>query len=232
MGHTAGLLGAGLSLLGFGLAMGLNPALYAATVDMLARAKNPGRRLTLMIAGLFTGATALFFALQGLNPDHLVKVVETDLDKAVMDRLVDAVAGGVFIGAGLVLAAWRVHEPQLKQKAPKKPKENAGIWSYFVLGLGASVIGFTTLPIMYLVGRVIAAATHALALKAALYALFLVALAAPFLLLAFAWSRFLKFTDAFSRYYARLLKFDYRTIAAVLSVLVGAALIVGGLIGW
>ncbi len=232
MTHTAGLLGAVLSLLGFGLALGLNPALYAATVDMLARTKNPGQRLTLMIAGLFVGATALYFILQGLNPDHLVKVVEGDLDKAVMDRVVDAVAGGAFIGAGLVLAMWRVHEPQLKQKEPKKPKEDAGIWSYFVLGLGASVIGFTTLPIMYLVGRVVAAATHVFVLKVVLYALFLVALAAPFVLLAFAWSRFPKFTGAFTRYYTKLLKFDYRIVAAVLSFLVGVVLIVGGLTGW
>ena len=232
MTHTAGLLGAVLSLLGVGLAMGLNPALYAATIDMLARTKNPGSRLTLMIAGLFAGATALYFILQGLNPDHLVKVVEGDLDKAVIDRGVDAVGGGAFIGAGLVLAMWRIHQPQLAHKEPKKPKESGGIWSYFVLGLGASVIGFTTLPIMYLVGRVIAAASHDFVLKAVLYGLFLLALASPFVLLAFAWSRFPKFTGAFTRYYAKLLKFDYRIVAAVLSLLVGVAFIVGGLVGW
>ena len=58
MHDTATWAAALLALIGFGLSLGLNPALYGATVDMLARGANPWPRLSWMTAGLFAGAVS------------------------------------------------------------------------------------------------------------------------------------------------------------------------------
>ena len=46
-----------LSLVGFGLAIGVNPALYGATADMLARDVDAAPRLRWRAGGLAAGAT-------------------------------------------------------------------------------------------------------------------------------------------------------------------------------
>lgn len=230
MASGAGLLGAVVSLAGFGVTMGMNPALYGATVDMLARTKNPVVRLSWMIGGLAVGATILFFVLQGLNPTHLVNLAEQELDKALLNEITDLVAGALFILGGIGTAIWRIKVPTRKRKPAKTPKEGAGLGGYFVLGLGAAIIGFTTLPIMYLTGRIVTAATTDLLLRAGLYAVFLLALAAPFVLLAFVWSRFPKFAAKFQLWYTKILSSDYRFLLAGVFVLVG--LIFVGLALW
>lgn len=226
MASGAGVAGAGISLVGLGLGLGLNPALYGATVDMLARTENPVRRLIWMLGGLFVGATALFFVLQGLNPNHFIGVLKQDLKADVLNRIVDAIAGGLFFLGGIAVIVWKVRVPVAHKRAAKAPKEHSGLWSYFVLGLGSSVIGFTTLPIMYLTGRVVMGATHNLELRIALFALFLLALASPFVLLAVVWSRFPKFSHAFQDVYTKALGRDYRYLIGGLSVAVGAGFII------
>lgn len=221
MAHGAGIIGAVVSLVGFGLALGLNPALYGATIDMLARSGKPTRRLLWMLGGLFIGATALFFVLQGLNPNHLVNVLKKDLNEALLNRIVDAVAGALFILGGTAVVVWKLRVPARKKPDPKPPKSGSGLWSYFVVGLGSSIIGFTTLPIMYLVGRVVTGATSNLGFRAGLYAVFLAALASPFVLLAFVWSRFPKFSKAFQDRYTKALAGDYRYLFGGLSIAVG-----------
>lgn len=230
MASGAGLAGAVVSLAGFGFTLGMNPALYGATVDLLARSKKPVVRLTWLLAGLMVGATGLFFVLQTLNPEHLVNTAKQDLDEAILNRIVDAVAGALFIIAGLAVLVWRLRVPTMPHKSGKAPKENSGLWSYFILGMGSAIIGFTTLPIMYLTGRVVTAATDNLALRAGLYAVFLLALIGPFALLAFVWSRFPKFSAAFQRQYTRLLSSDYRYLLAALGILIGAVFV--GLAVW
>lgn len=226
MANGAGIVGAAVSLVGLGWGLGLNPALYGATVDVLARTSDPVKRIAWMLGGLFFGATALFFVLQGLNPNHLVSVVKHDLETDVLNRIVDAVAGGLFILAGVASIVWRVLVPTVKKRAPKKPKSGAGGWSLFALGVGASIIGFTTLPIMYLTGRIVTGATHALALRTALYAVFLLALASPFVLLSVVWSRFPKFSQEFQTQYTKILGHDYRSLLGVLGIAVGVGFLI------
>lgn len=54
----------------------------------------------------------------------------------------------------------------------------------YVLGATSTVVGFTTLPIAYLTGRTVESASGDVVFRAVLYAVFLAALVAPFVLLA------------------------------------------------
>ncbi|UOQ59490.1 hypothetical protein MUN76_10540 [Leucobacter rhizosphaerae] len=209
-----------LSLIGFGLAIGVNPALYGATADMLARDVDAAPRLRWMVGGLAVGATVLVLIFHSFDPSRIVAASQGALDQAIVNRTIDLLSGAVFLAAAGVVVWWRIRIPNLPTKPRKQPKPNSGAFSYFFLGLGAC-IGFTTLPIMYLTGRVISGISTNLVVWVLAYVVFLAALAAPFFALAWVWARVPKLTGRITEFYARALVWDYRWPVAVLLVLVG-----------
>lgn len=213
-------------LIGFGLAMGLNPALYGATADMLARKVPVRARLLWMVGGLAVGATILLVIFRTINPAAIVSASQGELDAVLVNLVVDVLAGVVFLLAAAAVLWWKARRPVLAstKTKPTKPRDHPS--SYFLLGLGAC-IGFTTLPIMYLTGRLISGLTDDLALRSGAYGIFLIAMAAPFFALAWVWMRFPRLTDHITDFYTRALRWDYRRLLA--GVLVGASLLFFGL---
>lgn len=134
--------------------MGLTPALYAATGDLLARGVDVAKRLGWMLLGLAAGATVLLLIFRSFDPTTLVTTFRGNLDAALLNRTIDLIVGVIFLISVAVVLVWRarVRDFPTKTKAPAKPRASAP--AYFLLGLGACV-GFTTLPIMYLTGRLI-----------------------------------------------------------------------------
>lgn len=229
MHETASWAAALLALVGFGLSLGLNPALYGATVDMLARDANPWPRLGWMTAGLFAGATLLYALLQTFNPTSLVSALRGRVDEAVFNRTVDLIAGVVFLLLGAALTAWamrarRPSEPPSTPPASTPPaptRRQTRLGGYFLIGLSSSIIGFTTLPIMYLTGRVVTGLSPELLPRALAYAVFLLALAAPFFAIAGIWRGLPRLSARIADLYSRALHWDHRWIGAALCALSG-----------
>lgn len=94
---------------------------------------------------------------------------------------------------------------------------------YYSIGLSGGIVGFTTLPLMYLTGRVITGLTTDWALQVVAYAIFLVALTGPFFLIAWLWRQFPKLSVKISDLYQRVITWDYRIVAAVILALGGLA---------
>ena len=218
MAEILGWATALLSLIGFGLSLGLNPALYGATADMLARKTSVPVHLGSMILGLYIGASALFLLLQAFNRTSFVSAVKQRAHDELFNRAVDLGAGLVFLVLAIVIAVWALRGPE---RAPKPTKDTntdnaqgSHPWTYLLIGLSSSVIGFTTLPIMYLVGRVTTSVTPHLLLRLLAFAVFLVALAAPFIAMAWVWRRFPNRANQVSELYARALARDYRWAGA------------------
>ncbi|TQK20093.1 hypothetical protein FBY40_2614 [Microbacterium sp. SLBN-154] len=217
------------TLIGLGLALGLNPALYGATADMLARNTQVPARMAWMVGGLATGATILFVALQSFNPANLVTAAERDADALALSRTVDLIAGAVFLAAAIGVAVWRLIVPRRAEGGhPTSGRAHPG--SYFWLGLSCSIVGFTTLPIMYTTGRVTAGISDELVPRILAYAVFLLALIAPFVLLAGVWSRLPGAAAFVTRTYDRLIHLDYRWTYAVVLAAAGVACLVFGLV--
>lgn len=209
------------TLIGFGLTLGLNPALYGATADMLARNLRVAAKMSWMVAGLATGATILFVLLQTFDPTNLVTAIRGDVDTALLSRTVDLVAGAVFLLAAAAVAWWSWRIPTRSVAPLRAPKGAGRSWSYFPLGLSCSIVGFTTLPIMYMTGRVTASLSSHVAPRIAAYIVFLIALAAPFVLLAWVWGRFPTLSARITGYYARVMAWDYRWAFACLLAAAG-----------
>ena len=217
------------TLVGFGLTMGLNPALYGATADMLARNMHVAARMSWMVAGLATGATALFALLQTFDPTNLVTAIRGDVDTALLSRAVDFAVGAIFLTTAAVIGWWVLRIPTRPVRPVRARAQNAPAITYFPLGLSCAVIGFTTLPIMYMTGRVTAGLTSHVGLRLAAYAVFLVALVGPFLVLAWIWSRFPAISGRVSEFYARITHGDYRWASAALLGVAGLVFIGLGL---
>lgn len=217
------------TLVGFGLTLGLNPALYGATADMLARNVQVAARMTWMVAGLATGATALFALLQTFDPTDLVTAVRGDVDAALLSRTVDLIVGAVFLLAAVPIAWWALRVPNRPARPERVRAQSARAISYFPLGLSCAVVGFTTLPIMYMTGRVTAGLSDDIGLRLAAYAVFLVALVGPFLALAWIWSRFPAISGRVTALYARAMHGDYRWLSAAILAVAGLVFIGLGL---
>ena len=212
-----------LSLVGFGLAIGVNPALYGATADMLARDVDAAPRLRWMVGGLAVGATILVLIFHSFDPSRIVAASQGKLDAALVNRAVDVLTGVMFVLSAVAVVWWEMRVPTLPTKSAKEPKatkQRSGSFSYFFLGLGAC-IGFTTLPIMYLTGRLISGISTNLLVWLLAYAVFLIALAAPFFTLAWVWSRVPKLTSRITGFYASARLWDYRWVLAILLAAVG-----------
>lgn len=209
-----------LTLCGFGLATGLNPALDAATGDVLARNVDVSKRLAWMLLGLAVGATTLLLVFRSFDPTTLVTTFRGRLDAVLLNRTIDLVVGIIFLVSAAVVLVWRARVREFPKTSKKPSKPRASGAGYFLLGLGACV-GFTTLPIMYLTGRLIHGITSDELLRLAAYGLFLVALAAPFVALAWVWTKIPSVTARVVGFYSKAAEWDYRRTLAILLAVAG-----------
>lgn len=221
MPDVAAWLAALPTLAGFGLMLGLNPLLYGATADALARNSRVAARVGAMVLGLVTGATVLYVLLQSFDPTAFVDVVEQDAGDVARSRRVDVVAGMIFLAAATGIALWKIRSPATPARRPRSDVSGTGSWRYFALGVSCSVIGFTTLPIMYMTGRVTAGISPEIVPRLLAYGVFLVALVAPFVILAGAWTRFPVAAQRVTRSYARIAAMDHRWIYVAVLALTG-----------
>lgn len=216
-------------LVGFGLALGLNPALYGTTADTLARNTNVGARLTWLLAGLVSGATLLVLVLHGFDPTSLMSGLRSTVTEAVLSRTVDLAAGALFVIAAAAVVVWKRRVPVLPPHKKRDTKSNAQSISYFAIGASSAIVGFTTLPIMYLTGRLVVSLSPHPPFWVLAYMIFLAALVAPFVGLALIWSRFPATARKVTGAYTRVLESDYRPLTAVLLALAGLVLLGLGL---
>lgn len=226
------------TLIGLGLALGMNPVLYGSTADTLARGVNVTSRLTALSAGMMTGATVLVVVVHGFNPANLVARVQHRADAVVEDRIIDLVVGIVLLVVAGAFAVWSRSAP----RAPAGPEpapadgdeagESKSRTGLYVLGATSTVVGFTTLPIAYLTGRTVESASGDVVFRAVLYAVFLAALVAPFVLLAWVWSRFPATTQKVTALYDRALAWDSGVVASAVMMVIGVLSLVLAAIGF
>lgn len=209
------------ALMGLALSIGVHPATYGATIDMLARKINWFPRLCWMTAGLATGATVLFVVFQFVNPHRLVVRAEHSVKHVIADHVVDLVVGVLCLVSAGVVVGWRLLQRELPLHERSELKSDAQMTAYFVIGVSSSIVGFTTLPVMYLTTRVVSGLSPVLAPRVVGYLIFLVVLVAPFFVIAVVWTKVPKLTDKIHAAYVRALRWDYRFVLAGVLAIIG-----------
>lgn len=226
---------AAISLIGLGLSMGFSPTLYGVSIHLLTREPQPTIAIRWMVGGLVAGSTVLLLLFQFVDPEYLEDLLRHSVDHLLLKRGIDLVAGVLLIIVAAVLAL-RIREDRIgpRDRTVKegvaggtKPGRHRRI---FLIGLPNTVIGVSGFATMYLTARVVSAASEHLLIRLAFYALFVAALAAPYLVVAQLWMRFPRFADRVTSGYQRIARRDFRIPAAVAMSVIGLAFI--GHAGW
>lgn len=225
------------SLLGLGLVMGFSPTLYGYTLHQLTRSRPASVRS--MVIGLVAASTLLVVVFQFFDPTNLTKLLRHRIDALLLARGVDIAAGICLVAAGTVMLILRRDDRAGSPRDPARLRvpRNAAAMRYprvraALVGFGNTLIGFSGVATMYLVGRVASQVSDRLLLRALAYCVFLVTLVAPYLLVTWAWDRYPGFARRVRGGYAWVVDRDFKGPIAVGLLIVGAALLGLGLLGW
>ncbi len=217
-GDLIRLGGAALSLLGLGVVMGVSPTLIAVALRALTEMKRPNRAIGFMLAGLTAGSTALLLVLQIVDPRSFEALLKHDVEGVLVRRSVDLLAGALFLVASVPM--WvRARAPR-KPRAPKPPP-TGNPWEMVLIGALNAVVSVSGIATMYLTARLIRGASDNDILRVAGYAIFVLALVSPYVLLAWVWERFPRVSRRLSAFFGRLAAADLRPAEAALTSLVG-----------
>lgn len=220
---------AAVSLLGLGLTMGFSPTLYGMELHLLVHDRQAVSGIHWMVGGLFAGSTILFLLFQAVDPENLERLLRYRADSLLLRRWVDVVAGSLLIIAAAVLAR-RIKTDRLRPSPHRTHRTPAKPWHGFLIGMSNTVLGVSGVATMYVTGRVVAAAAAALPVRALFYAIFVVTLVGPYLLVAHLWRDFPRLAARVSHGYERIAHRDIRKPVAAALALVGLAFIGFGIL--
>lgn len=227
-GDLARGLSASVSLVFLGLTFGFSPPLYGVTLHLLARGGSPRRSIIFLTVGMSLSATVLLLAFRTFDPSTLVDELRGRFEHLVVQSVVDFVAGGVLIVAGLVFA-WFARHPRPKPKPAREQVRDEHPQSMIGVGFANTAIGFVPPVTMYVTGRVIAGATPHLTLQVAGFAWFLFFVVSPYLAAGWVWRRMPRFGTRMNRAYARLMKRDLRPFIVWATLIAGFAFVALGI---
>lgn len=211
--------GAVASLVSIGVFMGFSPLLVAVSLGLLARVKRAIRALTFLLLGLIIGATFILLVLQVFDPRSLQAVLSNDVEKLAVRSSVDLTAGTLFLIVAVIM--WlRLKKPPRPKKPPKELQGKP--WEMTLIGFSDTVFAFSGFATMYVVARILRSISDDAAVRVLAYAIFVIAMVAPYVLLAWAWKRFPTISSAIVRFFSRVAAADYRPWAAGVTLLIGA----------
>ncbi len=211
--------GAIVGLIGLGVVMGFSPTLIAVALRVLTHASRPDRAIGCMLIGLVIGSTVLLLLLQIVDPRSFETLVDDDVEKVLVRRSVDLTAGVLFVLASLVMGL-RARRPRRPRKPRRTPADRP--WAMLLIGASNAVIGVSGIATMYLTARIIRGVSDDDTIRVVSYAVFVVALVAPYVALAWAWKRFPRVSSRITGIFARIAATDLRPWETALTLLVGA----------
>lgn len=227
--HALALGSAAISLLGLGLVMGTSPTLYAIVVRLLTTSRRPDTAIRWIALGVAIGTTVLLLAFRVVDPETLTAMITDRTEKLLVSRGVDLVAGLVLLALGLREAS-RLRRLRRPPK-PKAPPTDLRPRRLILTGMANAMIGVSSMATMYVTGRLIASASHDLLIQLLLYAIFLVAVVGPYLLLARSWVRFPAMAHRITRVFDRLTTMDTRPLLTGGLLLAGLVFLALGVLG-
>lgn len=207
--------------------MGFSPTLYGFSLHALAAGRAGAVRW--MSMGLLAASTLLVVIFQFVDPENLMKVLKGRIDALLLTRWVDLGAAVLLGVCGTVLLVVNRNDRTRPPKEHRSTPEAHQGRRAFGFGFANTLIGFSGVATMYVVGRVASGVSPHLWLRVLAYLVFVVTLVGPYLLAAWAWGRYPRFAEKATGGYERLLHRDLRTPIAILILVVALAFALTGL---
>lgn len=222
--------GVAVSMVGLGLVMGASPTLYAIVMRVLTTATDPVTAVRWITVGVGAGTTVLLLLFRVIDPETLTALVADRAGKLLVRRVVDLVAGAVFLVLA-IRAVLGLRRPERPTKPAAPPRlERPG--PMFLTGLANALIGVSGMATMYVTGRVLASASRDPLVLLVLYAVFLVAVVGPYLLLSVLWHRFPVLGHRVTALTGRLAAIDTRPLLVAALFLAAAVFLLLGIFGY
>lgn len=210
------ILMAAPALLGMGLMMGFSPALYSITFLALINDFPRIHIVRWIVLGIFLGASTLILLFRFVDPQNLIGTVHTEGAKLLLTHSIDIFAGVVLLLAGVVM--WS------RRKLPQRPHRVKGSHLYprkaVLEGYLNSSIGVSSVATMYLAGRLVSSVSHSPVEWICAYAIFVVSMVGPYLLIEASWNKYPRFAHVMADGFHRLKTANLR---GLYGVLLGAA---------
>lgn len=215
------LAGAVPYMLVLGLMKSFSPTTYGVTIHTLARDDDAVRSVQKIAWGVAVASTLLIIVFSPINPDELIESFKGNITQVLLTRFVDFFAGVTLV----LISAWLWS----RRKLPRRPKVKANVLSgkaAFLFGFLNTLAGTSGIALMYVTGRVLDAVSDSLFIKVPLYAVFLVGLMGPYLLLVLIWERFPRLATIVTGAFDWVGHFDLRPLIAVLVLISGLVFLI------
>jgi hypothetical protein len=228
-GELARGLGALVSVVLLGLTYGFSPPLYGVTLHLMARGGSPRRSIVFMTLGMAISATVLLLAFRTFDPTTIADQLRGQVERLLVQSVVDLVAGGLLVIGGLVMF-WIARHPRPASESTPAHERARDEHPQAMIGVGFAntAIGFVPPVTMYVTGRVIGGATSHISLQLVLYAVFLFFVVGPYLGAGYVWRRAPRLAAKMTRAYARVAKRDLRPLIAWGMLIAGAVFLILG----
>ena len=221
-----------VSLILLGLTFGFSPPLYGVTLHLLVRGGSPRRSIIFLTVGMGVSSTLLLLIFRTLDPSTIEDALRLGFERLLVQTVVDLVSGFLLVVAGLVMFAVVQNRPRKPRRPARETAANEHPRSMITVGFLNTAIGFVPPVTMYVTGRVIAGSTPLIELQLIGYAVFLAAMAGPYLAAGYVWRRLPKLAASMNRAYTRLRRRDLRPLVAWGLVAAGVVFLILGIVTW
>lgn len=208
----------GVPVFVLGLVMAFSPTIVGLEIHSLA-SDSARRDVPRIVAGVVAGATLLCVLPALVSEAALEAVWHGRIEGFLATRAVDLVAGALIATAGVV--QWRRAERPIPPK--RRHDDERILFPFVVANTVLSASGATT---AYLVVRLITGSGGGAWTWPVLFTIFLTAVAAPYLVLAWGWHRFPTAAERIDALVRRAAQHDWRRPVAATLIAVGLALMV------
>lgn len=213
------------SLVGLGLVTGTSPTMYAMVLRLLGRDATTPTPLIALVGGFAAGTMLLVLLLQVVDPRSIEFALEGDVEREVVRRGVDLVAGSALLLGGLVVLV-RSRRQAARPARPAVPERPRRL---VLTGLLDGLFSLSSIAPVYVMARTVRSVSADDVVRLVGLVVFMLALVAPYLLLGWAWRRAPRLTGRLNRLGDRVGATDVRPLAGAALVVVGASFLAFGL---
>lgn len=214
-----------ISILGF--IAGFSPTLYVTQVGIAAKAKSARSLMIALMLGVLLGIITLSILFQSFQPDTLRAFIDSTTNALFVSVVFNVIIGAVFIAAGF----WYINKKPNRISKDDKSAAKSSYWALVSFGFFRTFASISGATATFFASGIITDAKVGVISWILLTGLFLAATITPFVLIMTTMERHPKKIISILEWFRiKLLKYNYKLVIGVVSILLGSAIIMFNLL--